>query len=163
MECNTWTIRGPHKSGQHAHRAITHDWGKPEGGELWFAHLRKPRRGQACSQVLMVARSGSMPGSRLRCWWFHDVRHNTSPFRLNTQEVKVAKQQRDRDPFKYRDCVKDTREHIYRSGEGNHDEELARVSGMIPQSGHGKSERCPQQDIQADSPSRGCPSTSCRR
>lgn len=33
-----------------------------EGGELWLAPLRKPRRGQACSQVLMVPRSGSMQG-----------------------------------------------------------------------------------------------------
>src|SRR5690349_4594616 len=54
------------------------------------------------------------------------------PVRFNTQEAKGAEEQRNRDPFKHRDRVKDTREHIYQSGEGKHDEGPARAGSMIP-------------------------------
>ena len=57
------------------------------------------------------------------------------PIRLGAEQDKVAKQQRDRDPFQPINRVQDAIQHVYQSGEGPHEEEPARAGGMIPQSG----------------------------
>ena len=64
MECNAWTLRGHHKSGLHAHRAITHDRRSGEGGERWLAPLRKPHRGEGSFDHTFVLIAGSQVSAK---------------------------------------------------------------------------------------------------
>jgi hypothetical protein len=49
--------------------------GKPEGGELWLAHLRKPRPGEGCFDLSWVLIAGSHVSAK------RESRNNTYPMR----------------------------------------------------------------------------------
>ena len=49
--------------------------GMPEGGELWLAPLRKPRRGQGCFDLSRVLIAGSQVCAK------RESRDKTSPLR----------------------------------------------------------------------------------
>jgi hypothetical protein len=49
--------------------------GKPEGGERWLAHLRKPRRGEGSFDLSWVLIAGSQVSAK------RERRNKTSPLR----------------------------------------------------------------------------------